>query len=132
MPPAVSPKLSVKVLPMIVTGPMLLLLIAPPGLSGPAKLPVRVQWRIVRVLSLTMAPPPRGRPPIPPRRVSSFRVSEPAVATCMRWKKGSVKPRARSMMVLSAPAPVIVRGLVTTGRPVAPVVKSSLSTPGRV
>src|SRR5206468_11868660 len=41
MPPSVSPKLSDKVLPMIVTGPMLLLLIAPPGLSGPAKLPVR-------------------------------------------------------------------------------------------
>ena len=70
---------------------------------------------IVEPGSKEVRPPPLSPPP---RMVTSVRRRCPLAATCTRRKTGALA--ARSRMVVSAPSPLIVRGLVIDGSPLGP------------
>src|SRR5262249_51660545 len=92
-------------------------LLAMPPQKSFAKLPLTMLSVRVRVPLLRMPPP---KLPPPPLRVRPSSVREPVAPTCIRRNAGALA--CRSILVVSAPAPVMVRVLVTDGRPFGPSV----------
>jgi hypothetical protein len=111
-------RVTVKVPLLKIAPPLLLVLLSVIVLRVTAKVPL-----------LKIAPPLSNKKSPPPRSVSRLRVRAPVAATLKRRKRGALA--SRSMLVVSAPRPVMVRGLVITGRPFASS-GSPLSTAVRV
>ena len=92
----------------------------PPFAIPPPPLLAALSVTVVRTrVSVPLVPDsaPRRRDYIPPRSVSRWRVRVPAAATSRMRNPGALA--SRSMLVVSAPRPVMVRGLVITGQAIS-------------